>query len=87
MPPEKAVEELYLAAFARRRRRTNSRRLWQYLTRQADTSQALEDLLWVLLNTQGVHVQSLTAEPPRQSSLWEVYASLVALFEDSFVSR
>jgi hypothetical protein len=49
--PEQAVEELYLAAFARYPTAAERRTALDYLGRQADRRRALEDLLWVLLNT------------------------------------
>jgi hypothetical protein len=48
---EQAVEELYLAAFARIPTATERQTALDYLKRQADRRRALEDLTWVLLNT------------------------------------
>jgi hypothetical protein len=49
--PEQAVEELYLAAFARYPTAAERRTALTYLGRQPDRRRALEDLVWVLLNT------------------------------------
>jgi hypothetical protein len=49
--PEAAVEELYLAAFARLPTETERRTALAYLSRQVDRRRGLEDLVWVLLNT------------------------------------
>jgi hypothetical protein len=49
--PEQAVEELYLAAFARYPTAAERQTALEYLQRQADRRRGLEDLLWVLLNT------------------------------------
>jgi hypothetical protein len=49
--PDKAVEELYLAAFARYPNAAESRKAMLYLTRQKDERRGLEDLVWALLNT------------------------------------
>jgi hypothetical protein len=48
---EQAVEELYLAAFARSPTATERQTALGYLARQQDRRRALEDLTWVLLNT------------------------------------
>jgi hypothetical protein len=48
---EQAVEELYLAALARRPTDAERQRALTYLTGQTDRRRGLEDLLWVLLNT------------------------------------
>jgi hypothetical protein len=50
-PPEKAVEELYLAAFARHPDAEELRKALLYLARQKDQRRGLEDLVWALLNT------------------------------------
>jgi hypothetical protein len=49
--PETAVEELYLAAFTRLPTATERQTALAYLSRQPDRRRALEDLVWVLLNT------------------------------------
>jgi hypothetical protein len=49
--PEQAVEELYLAAFARMPTAAEKRTTLAYISRQADRRRALEDVLWALLNT------------------------------------
>jgi hypothetical protein len=49
--PEQAVEELYLAAFARLPAESERRTALEYLSRQPDRRRALEDLVWALLNT------------------------------------
>jgi hypothetical protein len=49
--PEQAVEELYLAAFARFPTEQEQKTALGYLQQQSDRRRALEDLLWVLLNT------------------------------------
>jgi hypothetical protein len=48
---EQAVEELYLAAFARVPTATERQTAQEYLQRQTDRRRGMEDLLWVLLNT------------------------------------
>jgi hypothetical protein len=50
-PPEKAVEELYLAAFARFPDAGELRKARLYLAQQKDERRGLEDLVWALLNT------------------------------------
>jgi hypothetical protein len=49
--PEEALEELYLAAFARLPSESERRTALAYVNRQADRRRALEDVLWALLNT------------------------------------
>jgi hypothetical protein len=49
--PEKAVEELYLAAFARYPDSGELTKALLYLARQKDQRRGLEDLVWALLNT------------------------------------
>jgi hypothetical protein len=49
--PEQAVEELYLAAFARLPTAPERQTALGYLQRQKDARRGMEDLLWVLLNT------------------------------------
>jgi hypothetical protein len=51
-PPEKAIEELYLAAFARYPKEEDLRIAREHLARQKDQRRGLEDLVWALLNTQ-----------------------------------
>jgi hypothetical protein len=48
---EQAVEELYLAAFARVPTAAERQTAIEYLQRQTDRRRGMEDLLWVLLNT------------------------------------
>jgi hypothetical protein len=48
---EQAVEELYLAAFARIPTAAERQTAIEYLQRQTDRRRGMEDLLWVLLNT------------------------------------
>jgi hypothetical protein len=48
---EKAVEELYLAAYARRPTAAELGRTLAYLKKQKDLRQGLEDLVWALLNS------------------------------------
>jgi hypothetical protein len=50
-PPEKAVEELYLAAFARFPTAAEKEETLDYLARQKDPRRGLEDVLWALLNS------------------------------------
>jgi hypothetical protein len=50
-PPEAAVEELYLAAFARKPTAAELRRALDHITHHEDRRRALEDLGWVLLNS------------------------------------
>jgi hypothetical protein len=49
--PEQAVEELYLAAFARFPTTTERQTALDYLQKQPERRRGLEDLLWVLINT------------------------------------
>jgi hypothetical protein len=49
--PEQAVEELYLAAFARLPAESERQTALEYLSRQPDRRRGLEDLVWALLNT------------------------------------
>jgi hypothetical protein len=49
--PEKAVEELYLAAYARRPTAAEMARTLAYLKRQKELRQGLEDVVWALLNS------------------------------------
>jgi hypothetical protein len=50
-PPEKTVEELYLAALARYPDAGELSKALAYLARQKDERRGLEDLVWALLNT------------------------------------
>jgi hypothetical protein len=49
--PEKAVEELYLAAYARLPTEAERGRTLAYLKKQKDLRQGLEDVVWALLNS------------------------------------
>jgi hypothetical protein len=49
--PEQAVEELYLAAFARVPTAAERQTALEYLQKQTDRRRGMEDLLWALLNT------------------------------------
>ena len=49
--PEQAVEEVYLAAFARFPTTAERQTALDYLQKQPDRRRGLEDLLWVLINT------------------------------------
>jgi hypothetical protein len=49
--PEKAIEELYLAAFARYPSEQEKKTALAYLEKQADRRRGLEDVLWALLNS------------------------------------
>jgi hypothetical protein len=49
--PEAAVEDLYLAAFARKPRAEELRRALDHPAHQEDRRRGLEDLAWVLLNS------------------------------------
>ncbi len=49
--PEQALEELYLAAFARQPTAQERQRALDYLRRQPDLRRGLEDVLWALVNT------------------------------------
>jgi hypothetical protein len=49
--PEKAVEELYLAAFARYPTTKEKQTALAYLSERKDLRRGLEDLVWALLNT------------------------------------
>ena len=50
-PPEKAVEELYLAAFARCPTAEEKALALEHIGRQKDAAPGLEDLVWALLNS------------------------------------
>jgi hypothetical protein len=50
-PADKAVEELYLAAFARFPTAEEKQRSVEYVQKQKDPRRALEDVLWALLNS------------------------------------
>jgi hypothetical protein len=50
-PPEKAVEELYLAAFARYPTAEEKATAAAYVAAQKETRRGLEDVLWALLNS------------------------------------
>jgi hypothetical protein len=49
--PEKVVEELYLAAYARFPTRDERRHVEEHLRKQTDPRRGLEDVLWALLNS------------------------------------
>jgi hypothetical protein len=49
--PEKAVEELFLAAYARQPSAAERRKVLGYLQREKDLRRGLEDVLWALLNS------------------------------------
>ena len=49
--PERALEELYLAAFARQPTAQERQTALDYLRRQPNLQRGLEDLLWTLVNT------------------------------------
>jgi hypothetical protein len=49
--PEQAVDELYLAAFARDPSADEQKKALAYLEKQKDLRRALEDLLWAMLNS------------------------------------
>ncbi|MFO0927310.1 MAG: DUF1549 domain-containing protein [Gemmataceae bacterium] len=51
VPPEKAIEELYLTAYARYPTAAEVRRGLEHLTKAATPQRGLEDLVWALLNT------------------------------------
>jgi hypothetical protein len=50
-PPEKAVEDLYLAAFARYPTAEEKATAVGYVAGQKDARRGLEDVLWALLNS------------------------------------
>ncbi len=50
-PTAEAIEELYLAAYARVPTASEQQRGAEYLARQTDARRGLEDLLWALLNS------------------------------------
>jgi hypothetical protein len=52
VPPERAVEELYLAAVARRPTAEERKKVADYLAKRPDRRRGLEDVLWTLLNSQ-----------------------------------
>ena len=51
MTPEQALEDLYLAAFARQPTAQERQTALGYLSRQPDLRRGLEDILWALLNS------------------------------------
>jgi hypothetical protein len=51
VPPEKAVEDLYLGAFARYPTAAEKEEALDYLARQKEPRRGLEDVLWALLNS------------------------------------
>jgi hypothetical protein len=50
-PTPEIVEELYLSAYSRRPTREEMDKAVAYVGRQTDRQQALEDVLWVILNS------------------------------------
>jgi hypothetical protein len=50
-PAAVVVEELYLTAFSRRPTPAELKRTLDYVDGQKDTKKALEDVLWVILNS------------------------------------
>jgi hypothetical protein len=48
---EKAIEELYLAAYARLPSAVERAKALAYLKKQGDLRRGLEDLVWALLNS------------------------------------
>jgi hypothetical protein len=52
MPAEKAVEELYLAALARKPTPQEQKKVAEYMAKRPDPRRCLEDVLWTLLNSQ-----------------------------------
>jgi hypothetical protein len=51
VPAEVAVEELYLAALARKPTPEENKRVQEYLAKRKEPRQGLEDVLWALLNS------------------------------------
>jgi hypothetical protein len=51
VPPGQAVEELYLAAFARYPTDEEKEKATAYIGRQKDVRRGLEDLLWAMVNS------------------------------------
>jgi hypothetical protein len=51
LSPEKAIEEIYLAAFARLPTVEERAKALEYIAQQKDSRSGLEDLVWALLNT------------------------------------
>jgi hypothetical protein len=49
--PEEAIDELYLAAFARYPSKAEKQKALTHLAEEKDKRRALEDLVWALLNT------------------------------------
>src|SRR5262249_55004654 len=49
--PEKAVEEIFLAAFARLPTEDEKTKVLGHLSKQKDLRRGLEDLVWVMVNT------------------------------------
>jgi hypothetical protein len=52
MPPENAVEELYLATVARKPAAEERKKVTEYMAKRPDRRRCLEDVLWTLLNSQ-----------------------------------
>jgi hypothetical protein len=50
-PPEKGIEELYLASFARYPDKDELQKAILYVTQQKEQRRGLEDLVWAMLNT------------------------------------
>jgi hypothetical protein len=50
-PPAKAIEELYLAAFARTPTADELKKALAHVEKQKDPRRGLEDVTWALLNS------------------------------------
>jgi hypothetical protein len=51
MPPESVIEELYLAALARKPTPEERKKVAEYMAKRPDLRRCLEDVLWTLLNS------------------------------------
>jgi len=50
-PAAEVIEELYVTAYSRRPTDTELKRTMDYVAGQPDKKKALEDVLWVLVNS------------------------------------
>jgi hypothetical protein len=50
-PPDRALDEIYLAAFARQPTTSERQLALEYIARQSDGRKALEDVVWAIINS------------------------------------
>ena len=50
-PTEQIIDDLYLAAFSRLPRSEERNQITEYVASESDQQKALQDVLWVLLNS------------------------------------